>query len=88
MEKLFDDLIADIKDTSERPTGFIEDHRTLIKYVMSEKIGWNLRNEVAHSLMQIKDYSADKIVVLFCLIMKLSAYTFSKKQAKEVVTTS
>lgn len=88
MEKLFDDLIADIKDTSERPTGFIEDHRTLIKYVMSEKIGWNLRNEVAHSLMQIKDYSADKIVVLFCLIMKLSAYTFVEKQAEEVVTTS
>lgn len=88
MEKLFDDLIADIKDTSERPTGFIEDHRTLIKYVMSEKIGWNLRNEVAHSLMQIKDYSADKIVVLFCLIMKLSTYTFMEKQVEESVTTS
>lgn len=88
MEKLFDDLIADIKDTPERPTGFIEDHRTLIKYVMSEKIGWNLRNEVAHSLMQINDYSVDKIVVLFCLILKLSAYTFVEKQPEEAVATS
>lgn len=79
MEKLFDDLIADVKDTPERPTGFIEDHRTLIKYVMSEKIGWNLRNEVAHSLMQINDYSADKVIVLFCLILKISAYTLVKK---------
>lgn len=87
MEKLFDDLITDIKDTSERRTGFIEDDRTLIKYVMSEKIGWNLRNEVAHSLMQIKDYSPDKIVVLFCLILKLSAYTFMEKQAEKAVTT-
>lgn len=87
MEKLFDDLIADVKDTPERPTGFIEDHRTLIKYVMSEKIGWNLRNEVAHSLMQIKDYSVDKIIVLFCLILKLSAYTFVENQPEEAVST-
>ncbi len=88
MEKLFDDLIADVKDTPERPTGFIEDHRTLIKYVMSEKIGWNLRNEVAHSLMQIDDYSSDKIVVLFCLILKLSAYTFIEKQPEKAIIIS
>lgn len=88
MEKLFDDLIADVKDTPERLTGFIEDHRTLIKYVMSEKIGWNLRNEVAHSLIQINDYSADKVVVLFCLVVKLSAYTFVEKQPEEVAATS
>ena len=88
MEKLFDDLIADVKDTPERPTGFIEDHRTLIKYVMSEKIGWNLRNEVAHSLMQIKDYSVDKVVVLFCLILKLSGYIFTEKQTEEATTAS
>jgi hypothetical protein len=74
MEKLFDDIIADLKSTPERPIGFVEDHRTLIRYVMSEKIGWNLRNEVAHALLQIEDYTADKMVVLFCLILKLSKY--------------
>lgn len=74
MEKLFDDIIADLQSTPERPIGFVEDHRTLTKYVMSEKIGWNLRNEVAHALLQIEDYTPDKMVVLFCLILKLSKY--------------
>lgn len=80
MEKLFDDIIADLKSSTERSTGFIEDHRTLIKFVMSEKMGLNLRNEVAHSLLQIEDYTLDKVVVLFCLIIKLSKYTFSNKE--------
>lgn len=83
MEKLFDDIIADLQSTPEKPIGFEEDHRTLIKYVMSEKIGWNLRNKVAHALLQIEDYTPDKITVLFCLILKLSKYSFStKKQEK------
>lgn len=76
MEKLFDDIIADLQSTPERPIGFVEDHRTLIKYVMSEKIGWNLRNEVAHALLQIEDYTTDKLVVLFCLLLKLSKYEY------------
>lgn len=76
MEKLFEDIIADLKESEMRPTGFVEDHRTLIKYIMSEKAGWNLRNEVAHSLLQITDYTGNKVVVLFCLILKLSGYKF------------
>lgn len=52
----------------------------MLKYVMSEKIGWNLRNEVAHSLLQIEDYSLDKVVVLFCLILKLSKYVFIEQR--------
>lgn len=79
MEKLFDDIIADLQSTPENPVGFEEDHRTLIKYVMSEKIGWNLRNEVAHALLQIEDYTLDKVIVLFCLILKLSKYSFVRK---------
>lgn len=83
MEKLFDDIIADLQSTPEKPVGFEEDHRTLIKYVMSEKIGWNLRNEVAHALLQIEDYTPDKIIVLFCLILKLSKYSFSTKEQED-----
>lgn len=79
MEKLFDDIIADLKGTPERPSSFVKDHLTMLKYVMSEKIGWNLRNEVAHSLLQIEDYSLDKVVVLFCLILKLSKYIFKEQ---------
>ena len=80
MEKLFDDIIADLKGTPESPSSFVKDHLTMLKYVMSEKIGWNLRNEVAHSLLQIEDYSLDKVVVLFCLILKLSKYVFIEQR--------
>lgn len=79
MEKLFNDIIVDLKGTPERPTGFDENHLTMLKYVMTEKIGWNLRNEVAHSLLQIEDYSLDKVVVLLCLILKLSQYAFRQQ---------
>lgn len=79
MEKLLDDIIADLEDKPGKPTGFDEDLRILIKYVMTEKAGWNLRNDVAHSLLQIEDYTPEKIVVLFCLILKLSKYTFVEK---------
>lgn len=83
MEKLFDDIIADLQSTPEKQIGFEEDYRTLIKYVMSEKIGWNLRNEVAHSLLQIEDYTPDKAIVLFCLILKLSKYSFSNQESDQ-----
>lgn len=76
MEKLFDDIIVDLQSTPEKSINFKEDLRTLIKYVMSEKIGWNLRNKVAHALLQFEDYTPDKIIVLFCLILKLSKYSF------------
>ena len=71
---------ADLKGTPESPSSFVKDHLTMLKYVMSEKIGWNLRNEVAHSLLQIEDYSLDKVVVLFCLILKLSKYVFIEQR--------
>lgn len=81
MEKLFDDIIADLNGSPEKTTGFVKDHLTMLKFVMSEKIGWNLRNEVAHSLLQIDDYTLEKAVVLFCLITKLSKYTFQEQEA-------
>lgn len=86
MEKLFDDIIADLKGTPEKPTGFDKNLLTMLKYVMTEKIGWNLRNEVAHSLLQIEDYSLDKVVVLLCLILKLSQYAFRQTDSKQLTS--
>ena len=78
MEKLLDDLLADIAHQPlSRPdqiTNFDEEDRVFIKYVMAEKAGLNLRNAVAHSLMDIFEYSFEHVVVIFCIIMKLSKY--------------
>ncbi|MFM7857258.1 MAG: DUF4209 domain-containing protein, partial [Flammeovirgaceae bacterium] len=87
MEKLIDDLLADIAHRPlikpDQETNFDEEDRIYIKYVMSEKAGLNLRNLVAHSLMDIHEYSFEHIVVLFCIIMKLSKYKFIENKSKE-----
>lgn len=80
MEKLLDDLLADIAHEPplkpEQKTNFDEEDRILIKYVLAEKAGLNLRNAIAHSLMDVFEYSFEHVVVLFCLIIKLSKYKF------------
>ncbi len=80
MEKLLDDLLADIAHEPplkpEQKTNFDEEDRILIKYVLAEKAGLNLRNAVAHSLMDFFEYSFEHVVILFCIIIKLSKYKF------------
>lgn len=77
MEKLLDDLLVDIKHIDERPTGFEEEDRIFIKYVLTEKSGLNLRNQVAHGLLDIQDYTLSNIVVVFSIIIRLSKYMFN-----------
>ncbi len=80
MEKLLDDLLANIAHEPliniNQKTNFDEEDRIFIKYVMAEKSGMNLRNEVAHGLMDIYEYTFMNVVVLFCIVMKLSKYKF------------
>lgn len=87
MEKLIDDLLADIAHKPpvkpDQETNFDEEDRIYIKYIMSEKAGVNLRNLVAHSLMDIYEYSFEHIVVLFCIIMKLSKYKFVENKTEK-----
>ncbi|MDX2304804.1 MAG: DUF4209 domain-containing protein [Microscillaceae bacterium] len=84
MEKLLDDLLADMAHEPplkpEQKTNFDEEDRILIKYVLAEKAGLNLRNVVAHSLMDVFEYSFELVVVLFCIIIKLSKYKFIEKE--------
>ncbi len=80
MEKVLDDLLADIAHEPplkpEQKTNFDEEDRILIKYVLAEKAGLNLRNAVASSLIDIFEYSFENVVILFCIIIKLSKYKF------------
>jgi len=86
MEKLLDDLLADIAHEPlikpDQKTNFEEEDRILIKYVLAEKAGLNLRNKVAHSLMDIFEYTFEIVVVLFCIIIKLSKYKFIIKEGE------
>ncbi|MGQ3088981.1 DUF4209 domain-containing protein, partial [Flavobacterium sp.] len=79
MEKLLDDLLADLTHSDNNPSGFSEDDRIFIKYVMSEKCGSNLRNEIAHGLMDYEEYTASDVIVTISIILKISKYVFMKK---------
>jgi hypothetical protein len=79
MEKLLDDLLVDVKHSEINQTGFDEEDRVFIKYVLSEKAGLNLRNNVAHGLMDIEEYSFSNIILVLSIILKISKYTFTKK---------
>lgn len=73
MEKLLDDLLNEIKDTPEKPTGFREEDRLLLKYVLTLK-GHNLRNRIAHGLMDAWEYDFPHIVILLVILLRLSNY--------------
>lgn len=92
MEKLLDDLLADIAHEPplkpEQKTNFDEEDRILIKYVLAEKAGLNLRNAVAHGLMDVFEYSFEHVVVLFCIIIKLSKYKFIETKGDSHVNSS
>ena len=87
MEKTLDELLADLADEPEvnpnHKTNFDEEDRIMIKFVLSEKAGLNLRNEVAHGLMDVHEYSFELVVILFSLIMKLSKYRFIERNGGE-----
>ncbi len=74
MEKNIDDLLANLQNTAERPTGFEEKDRLFIKYVMSEKSGLNLRNKIAHGLLDINEYSLEHIIIIYSIIIRFGRY--------------
>jgi Domain of unknown function (DUF4209) len=77
MEKTLDEILAALQDKEENKTGFLEDDRIFIKYILSEKVGLNLRNRVAHGLMDINEYGFEHPVLLFTIIMRLSKYSLN-----------
>jgi hypothetical protein len=80
MEKNLDEILADIAHKPplrpEQETNFDESDRRFIKYIMSDKAGENLRNRIAHGLLDINEYSLEKPLLAFTVLMRLSKYKF------------
>ena len=55
---------------------FEESEIMLFKYVLVERIGYNLRNKVAHSLMIQQDYSFTNINLIIFIILKIAKFVF------------
>lgn len=82
MERNLDEIIASLEHkpdgTSPQNTNFSEDDRRFIKFVLSEKCGENLRNRIAHGLLDAEEYSIEKAILAFTIIMRLGKYQFKK----------
>lgn len=76
MELNLDEILAALEHKSNRETNFLEENRRFIKYNLSEKAGENLRNKIADGLMDSFEYSIDKTIIAFTIIMRLSKYKF------------
>lgn len=76
MERNLDEILASLEDKEDSRTNFLDDDRMFIKYVLSEKAGENLRNRIAHGLMDAFEYSIDKTILAFTIIMRLTKYHF------------
>jgi hypothetical protein len=71
MEKSLDNLLEDLEGKIS------DDDHFFIKFILTEKAGYNLRNRVAHGLMDNVDYGLEYPILSIIIILKLSNYQFS-----------
>lgn len=74
MEKTLDVLLKNLEGKIS------DDDHFFIKFILTEKIGYNLRNRVAHGLMDNVDYSIEYPILATLIILKLSNYQFESIQ--------
>jgi len=71
MEKTLDVLLNNLEGKMPKDDHFF------IKFILTEKAGYNLRNKIAHGLMDNVDYSLQYPIFSILVILKLSNYQFS-----------
>jgi hypothetical protein len=74
-EKSINDFLND--DFIESVFG--KDLVLVMKCFLTEQIGLNLRNNVAHCFLQKEEYSISKLHVLFLILIRLGGYKLEKK---------
>jgi len=74
MERILDNILnnARIKET------LTEDDYFFIKFILIEKAGYNLRNRIAHGLMDNIEYGLEYSLLAIIIILKLSNYQFKQ----------
>lgn len=70
MEKTLDDLLNDLDGKLSADDHFF------IKFILTEKAGYNLRNKIAHGLMDNVEYGLEYPILAIIIILKLSNYQF------------
>ena len=86
-EKNLDELLSELRFIQYEPNNpdvqayFSEADRLFIRYIMTEKVGLNLRNRVAHGLLdglEYHHYAADWLILVYSIIVRLCKYQFKE----------
>ena len=75
MERTLDDILRDERIKQ----ALTEDDHFFIKFILTEKAGYNLRNRIAHGLMDNIEYDLQHPLFAIIIILKLSNYQFTQK---------
>jgi hypothetical protein len=78
MEKTLGDLLRDLR--GKLPDEDIE----FFKYTLSERSGYNMRNKIAHGLMDDIEYGFEHLLLSLIIILKLSNYQFTSQDTQQV----
>ena len=73
MERTLDDILSD----NEIKNALTPDDYFFIKFILIEKAGQNLRNRIAHGLMDNVEYGLEYPILAIIIILKLSNYQFT-----------
>ncbi len=76
MEKNIDDIFSELSIAK----GFPEDDKYFFKYILTEKLGWNMRHRVAHGLIDSDEYNIIDAVGLLLIILRISSYKFTNDE--------
>ena len=74
MERNLDDILRDERIKQ----ALTEDDHFFIKFILTEKAGYNLRNRIAHGLMDNIEYDLQHPLFAIIIILKLSNYQFTQ----------
>lgn len=73
-EKLLEELLRDLVPHLE------PDDLFFIRFYLQEKAGQNLRNRIAHGLMDENEYGIEKVLLVLVMLLKLASYTFISRE--------
>jgi hypothetical protein len=74
MERTLDDIINDIRIKE----ALTEDDHFFIKFILIDKAGYNLRNRIAHGLLDSIEYGLEYAILSILIILKLSNYKLNQ----------
>jgi len=75
-ERSINSLLDDENLIKNFQNGGLEDDLFFYKFIFTDKAGWNLRNRIAHGLIDYDEYSYQYAIVLLIVYLKISTYKF------------